>query len=81
METLIGLLALVGSMILIGKYWRYIWRVAVVPAALFAVFVGLIVQGNMMAYDAKHAAPQHQETMAVKQCPPVNGQDTPPWQC
>jgi hypothetical protein len=80
MTRAMEMLILVGTIILIGKYWRYVWRVAVVPAALFAIFVALIVHANMKAYDAKHAA-THQETVAAKQCPPVDGLDTPPWLC
>ena len=81
MEFFIGLLALVGSMILIGKYWRYIWRVAVIPVGLFAIFVGQIVHTNMKAYDAKHAAVAV-EVPAAKPCI-VDGQeqDIPPWLC
>jgi hypothetical protein len=81
METLIGLLALVITMIRVGKYWRYVWRVAVVPAALFAIFVGLIVHANVQNYDAKQIAMQHQETVVAKYCPPVDGLETLPLLC
>ena len=50
------ILALIIAMVVIGKYWRYVWRVAVIPVGLFAIFVGLIVHANVRDYDARHAA-------------------------
>jgi hypothetical protein len=75
------MLILVGPIILIGKYWRYVWRVVVGPAVLFAILVGLFVHNNIKEYDAKHAATQHQETVEEYKHCTVDGQDAPPWQC
>jgi hypothetical protein len=80
MDTMLGLLALVGSMILIGKFWRYIWPVVVGPAVLFAILIGVFVHNNINEYDAKHAATQQETIASAKPCL-YDGQDAPPWLC
>jgi hypothetical protein len=58
MEFFIGLLALVGSMILIGKYWRYVWRVAGY-SGVFGVIISHIGVHDQADKDRKQSNRNH----------------------